>query len=100
MGRRAKDETIVVSDGLYLKDMDGVFHCYFRLNGKQFRKSTKTNDLATAKLKSLQWFRDAQRKADAGETTEVVSFTRLKRSYLEHIRSSWGTDTITTDDQS
>ena len=47
MERRANDETIVVSDGLFLKDMDGVLHCYFRLNGKQFRKSTKTNDLAT-----------------------------------------------------
>lgn len=86
MGRRAKDDTIVVSDGLYLKDIDGVLHCYFRLNGKQFRRSTKTNDLATAKLQSLQWHRDALRKSDAGETTEVVSFARLKRSYLEHIR--------------
>ena len=28
MRRRAKDETIVVSDGLYIIDMDGVFHFY------------------------------------------------------------------------
>ena len=86
MGRKAKDETIVVNDGLYLIDKDGVFHCYFRLAGTQFRKSTRTNDLAAAKLKALQWHRDALRKADAGETVEVISFTRLKRSYLEHIR--------------
>jgi integrase len=86
MGRRAKDETIVVNDGLYLTDKDGVYHCYFRLAGKQFRRSTKTDDLATAKLKALQWHRDALRKEEAGETVEVISFTRLKRSYLEHIR--------------
>ena len=86
MGRRAKDETITVSDGLYLKQSKGVFHCYFRLAGKQFRRSTKTSDLPTAKLKALQWHRDAQRKADAGEDVEVVSFARLKRSYLEHIK--------------
>ena len=86
MGRRAKDDTIVVDEGLYLADKDGVFHCYFRLDGKQFRKSTKTGDIATAKLKALQWHRDALRKLEAGGTVEVISFTRLKRSYLEHIR--------------
>jgi hypothetical protein len=54
MGRRAKDETIVVSEGLYLKESKGVFHCYFRLAAKQFRRSKKTSDLPTAKLKALQ----------------------------------------------
>ncbi len=86
MGRRAKDETIVVTEGLYLKDYDGIWHCYFRMEGKQFRRSTKTADIATAKLKSLQWYRDAQRKADAGEEVETIPFNRLKRSYLEHIK--------------
>ena len=86
MGRRAKNETIVVADGLYLNDKDGVYHCYFRLEGKQFRRSMKTSDLTNAKFKALQWYRDIQRKADAGEEVECVSFARLKRSYIEHIK--------------
>ena len=31
MGRKAKDETITVAEGVYLKDKDGVLHAYFRL---------------------------------------------------------------------
>lgn len=87
MGRKAKDDTIVVSEGLYLKEARGVYQCYFRLAGKQIRRSTKTYDLNAAKLRALQWFRDAQRKADAGEEVEIISFARLKRSYLEHINT-------------
>jgi integrase len=87
MGRKAKDTTIVVTEGLYLKEIGDAFHVYFRLAGKQFRRSTRTMDIATAKLKALQWFRDAQRKLDAGEEVECVSFARLKRSYLEQIKT-------------
>ena len=86
MGRRAKDDTIIVNAGLYLKDKDGVFHVYFTMEGKQFRRSAKTGDLATAKLKALKWFNEVQRKADAGEEVECVSFARLKRAYIEHIK--------------
>ena len=31
MGRKAKDDTITVAEGVYLKDKDGVLHAYFRL---------------------------------------------------------------------
>ena len=86
MGRRSKDTTIEVHQGLYLKDKDGVLHCYFRLGGTQFRRSTKTGDLGAAKLLALKWHKDAQRKLDLGESLEVVSFNRLKRSYLDHIQ--------------
>jgi hypothetical protein len=75
MGRRAKDDTIVVNEGLYLKDKDGVYHCYFRIEGIAFRRSTKTGDLGAAKLKSLQWHRDVLRKADAGEEIERLICT-------------------------
>ena len=85
MGRKAKDDTITVAGGIYLKNTDGVFHCYFRLAGKQFRKSTKTSDLTAAKLQALTWHRECLQKADAGEEIENISFARLKRSYLEHI---------------
>ena len=63
-----------------------LYHCYFRIEGIAFRRSTKTGDLATAKLKALQWHRDVQRKADAGEEIECVSFARLKRTYIDHIK--------------
>jgi len=86
VGRKNKDETIVVAEGVYLKDKDGVFHAYFRLAGKQFRKSTKTSDLTKAKFLALTWHREAANKADAGEEIESISFARLKRSYLEHIK--------------
>ena len=86
MGRRAGKETIKVHDGVYLRLSADVYHCYFRLDGKQFRRSTKTADLAAAKLKALSWFRDANAKSERGEQIEIASFARLKRSYLEHIR--------------
>ena len=50
MGRKAKDDIIAVALGMYLKNADGVFHCYFRLAGTQFRKSAKTSDLTAANL--------------------------------------------------
>jgi integrase len=86
MGRKANDTTITVVEGLYLKQIGDSLHCYFRLGGKQFRRSTKTMDLAAAKLKALQWHKDAVRKLDAGEDVECVSFARLKRSYLDQIK--------------
>ena len=86
MGRKAKDDTITVNEGLYLNDKDGVYHCYFRIEGIAFRRSTKTGDLASAKLKALQWHRDVQRKADAGEEIECITFARLKRAYIDHIK--------------
>jgi integrase len=86
MGRRAGDETIEIHEGVYLRLKGGAYHCYFRLGGKQFRRSTKTGDLAAAKLKALTWFQDAQTKHNKGEEIERVSFARLKRSYLDQIK--------------
>ena len=57
MGRKAKDGTIIVAEGVYLKDKDGVLHTYFRFARKQFRKSTKISDLTAAKLQALTWHR-------------------------------------------
>ncbi len=53
MGRRAKDSTVEVSEGVYLKMMGDALHCYFRLGGKQFRRSTKTSDLREVTTSSL-----------------------------------------------
>ena len=86
MGRRAKNSTIIVHDGVYLKEIGAALHVYFKLGGKQFRRSTKTLDVAAAKLIALNWHRDAQRKLESGESVEAITFGRLKRSYLDHIR--------------
>jgi integrase len=85
MGRRANESTIEVIEGVYLKPVQGVHHCYFRIGEQQFRKSTKTTDIAKAKLLTLEWHRDAQQKRDCGEEIERISFPRLKRTYLDHI---------------
>lgn len=85
MGRRAADSTIEVHEGVYLTLKNDAYQCYFRLAGKQFRRSTKTRDLAAAKLKALNWHRDAERKLERGEEIECISFTKLKRSYLAQI---------------
>lgn len=86
MGRKAGISTIEVHEGVYLKLKEGAYHCYFRLGGKQFRRSTKTADLVTAKTKALNWFKDANRKVDSGEQVVCVSFARLKREYLAQIQ--------------
>lgn len=86
MGRRAKNSTIIVHDGVYLKEIGAALHVYFRLGGTQFRRSTKTLDVGAAKLLALNWYKEAQRKLDAGESVEAVSFARLKRSYLDQVR--------------
>ena len=85
MGRRAKDETIKVDESIYLRSVAEIYHCYFRIAGKQFRRSTKTSELKAAKLQALTWHRDAQRKLERGEEVECVSFTRLKRTYNQHL---------------
>lgn len=87
MGRHASQDSIVVHEGVYLKMMGAKYQCYFRLAGRQFRKSTKTADLGAAKLKALQWYQEAQTKLARGDTIESVSFARLKREYLQYIRT-------------
>jgi integrase len=54
--------------------------------GKQFRRSAKTRDVGAAKLMALKWFKEMERKLESGESIEVISFGRLKRSYLDLIR--------------
>ena len=85
MGRRAKKSTIEVHDGVYLKAVNDVWQCYFRLGGRQFRRSTKTKTLSQAKSIALGWYHDAHNKRERGEEIDRVSFARLKKSYLDQI---------------
>ena len=86
MGRRANSTTVEVHEGVYLKLHSGVLHCYFRLAGQQYRRSTKTRDKMAAKLFALSWYREVQDRLRGGEQVESVSFAKLKRSYLDHLR--------------
>lgn len=86
MGRRAKNSTIIVHDGVYLKEIGAALHIYFRIGGKQFRRSTKTRDVGAAKLMALKWFKETERKLELGESVDAVSYAKLKRSYLDLIR--------------
>lgn len=87
MGRRKNSDTVEVHSGLYLKrhDEDAPWQCYFRLDAQQFRRSTKTVELAEAKLMALQWLKEAQNKQTAGMSIERVSFEKLADLYLAHI---------------
>ena len=85
MGRKSKESTITVHEGVYLKLQGDTYHCYFRLAGKQIRRSMKTGELGAAKLKALQLHKETQFKLDSGEEVERISFVRLKRSYLENM---------------
>ena len=67
--------------------MGDALHCYFRLGGKQFRRSTKTSDLREAKLLALTWHKNALLKMANGEEVDSVSFAKLKREYLKHIQT-------------
>jgi integrase len=89
MGRLKNTATVEVHPGLYLKraNSHNAWHCYFRMNGQQFRKSTKTDGLAEAKAIALNWFQTAKQKAYVGRSIERVSFEKLANTYLEHIES-------------
>ena len=79
MGRRKNTDTVAVHSGLYLKrqDEEAPWQCYFRLDGRQFRQSTKTKELAEAKLMALQWFNETRNKQTANMSIERMSFQKL-----------------------
>ncbi len=87
MGRRKSDGTIEVHDGVYLKQTSesAPWQCYFRQNDTQFRRSTKTKDLAVAKQTAMRWYNDARERVHAGGAVERVSFSVLSSRYLDWI---------------
>jgi hypothetical protein len=88
MGRNASSETIEVHDGIYVKraGKNGTWQCYFRLSGYSYRKSTKTRDLAEAKLLALRWHKEASTRKLSGQVVEQIGFSKLRDDYLESIR--------------
>jgi integrase len=85
MGRKASGTSIEIQPGLYLSSHDGLLHCYFRIEGRAFRRSTRTNDIAEATERAETWYRDAQFRASLGDRLETVSFKRLAAAYEHHI---------------
>jgi hypothetical protein len=85
MGRKASGTSIEVQPGLYLKFQDGLLHCYFRLEGRAFRRSARTDNITEATERAKAWYRDAQLRASLGDSFETVSFKRLAAAYEHHI---------------
>lgn len=48
MGRKASGTSIEIQPGLYLKSHDGLLHCYFRIEGRAFRRNTRNDEIAEA----------------------------------------------------
>ena len=85
MGRKASGTSIEVQPGLYLKSHDGVLHCYFRIKGRAFRRSTRSDEIAEATERAKAWYRDAQLRASLGDSLVTASFKRLVAAYEHHI---------------
>lgn len=85
MGRRSSDTSFEIQPGLYLKSQGGLLHCYFRIEGQSFRRSTRTNDLDEATQRAVAWYRNAQLRASLSGSCETVSFQKLAAAYGKHI---------------
>lgn len=87
MSRKAKAETHVVREQVYLKKPANspFYQYYFRLNAYSFRQSTKTTDLKRAEDIALAAYYEA-RKLDKGAIRKKVSFKKLCGMYLEYVK--------------
>jgi len=89
MGRIKNKDTIEILDGVFLKrHMNGKWHYYFKVDGKQFRNSTKTKDREEATRITLDAYQDAKDKKRSGKTVEKISFKKLSKKYLESLKGS------------
>ena len=90
MGRKSKDTTIEVFEGVYLyrKDNTPNYQCYFSVNGKKHRYSTKTKNLSKAKEFALEASQKAVYKSKLGISSERITFKKLADLYLHNQRAS------------
>tara|TARA_B100001989_G_C24533089_1_gene462766 strand:+ start:303 stop:1478 length:1176 start_codon:yes stop_codon:yes gene_type:complete len=78
--------TIVVAEGLSIKKISGpYYHYHFRINGKLFRKSTKTGDKRKAKLIAEEARQKALYEIENGIISETISFNSLAQRYLKSL---------------
>lgn len=59
----------------------GRWYMYFRLEGKKFRKSARTQNLDEAKSVAIAEYSNALRRIEYGVMVEQVSFDKLSRKY-------------------
>ena len=88
MGRFAKQTTVEVLEGLYLKQSgnSSYWQSYCRIDGKSYRKSTKQANLAKAKEVALEHYFHVKRNVDDGIHTGKVSFAKLTDAFLSSIK--------------
>lgn len=87
MGRKAKDDTVVVTEGLLLKRTSAspLWQCYFRAHQQTFRKSTGTADLEKAKLQAFEWFFEVKKQAADGVVLKRIGFDTLCANYMKTV---------------
>lgn len=87
MKRARSDKTIEVVEGVYLKrKRSGCWHYYFKIGGKQFRKTTDTSDDKNAAKIALNAYQSTLSRQDAGMAVECISFKTLVKKYTESIQ--------------
>ncbi|MFH0987249.1 MAG: site-specific integrase [Candidatus Micrarchaeota archaeon] len=87
MGRIKKSSTIEVVEGVFLKQhRNGKWHYYFKVDGIQFRQSTKTKDRTEATQIALKDYQDAKDKKRSGKVVEKISFKKLVQKYLQNLK--------------
>ena len=87
MGRKAKNDSVIVTEGLLLKRTSAspLWQCYFRTHKQTFRKSTGTADLDKAKLKAFEWYFEVKKQAADGVVIGRIGFDKLCENYTKTI---------------
>lgn len=88
MGRKKSRSTILVAENVYIKKQgqSDAWHYYFAIDGKQFRKSTKTENDAKARQIALNAYHEILEKKHSGKVVARISFRKLSQKYLESIK--------------
>jgi integrase len=85
MGRRASEGSLELQQGLYIRQIAGVFHRYFKVGGVAVRKSLHTSDLAHASERALELFQDRAGRLAMGEPIHAVGFSKLADAYIRQV---------------
>ncbi len=93
---KKKEKMILVGDGVYIgkKGTSNNYSYYFKIDGRKFRKTTKTSDMNRAAAIALDAHRDALEKKRTGKVVEKVSFKKLCKRYIASLEGE--TSTIIT----
>jgi integrase len=81
------ETTIVVNEGLSIKKNENspFYQYHYRVNGKAYRKSTKTGDTRKAKKIALDAQQTTLYELEHGILSETITFNKLAQRYLKTI---------------